>query len=167
MASNSFPNYGARRAIYPELARVAALLNLNVKIYRNGAVTLTSKAKKTEFIDLPIEIRNEIYRLLLVNPLLEESSSVGLYEEFNPHKYELSPALLQVSKQIHHEASSILYGQNRFFLTVIYDSCRAFSPIFRYIRGGFRLDTVLVARKVQQWKVILGHLSQSITAPSG
>lgn len=101
---------------------------------------------------------HEIYRLLLVNILLAESSSVSANKHFKPHAYELSPALLRVSKQLNFEASTILYDQNRFYLAIIYDLYKAFSPIFRYIEGEFRFVDVLMVKKVRQWKIILGRL---------
>jgi len=79
---------------------------------------------------LPLELRNEIYSLLLINPLLGEAASTDVVSRF-----KLSPAILQTSKQIRDEASVILYGENTFWVDLNsndYTSLPFTTPITRY-----------------------------------
>jgi hypothetical protein len=77
------------------------------------------------FLTLPVEIRLQIYNLLLVsrsNDWRGRSWSVGntdqrkvfLSMERNPKYRTMEPAILQTCKQIYHEANPILYSQNVF-----------------------------------------------------
>jgi hypothetical protein len=155
-----------------DFARVPDLLNnFTVNIHPNGTITLTPKEKerkKPGFIDIPIEIRNEIYRLLLVNPIQAESSSVGKEGGYGANiSYEFSLALLRVSKKIYLEASAMLYGQNRFYLSFhdprFYTCGTNFSPILRYLgrttlnhaNNEHHLSDIPALKKVQQWKAYL------------
>lgn len=63
------------------------------------------------FLDLPGEIRNMIYKTLLVkpDPLLVPRCDIL------PWRHHWL-ALLRANKQIHHEAASIMYGFNTFVL---------------------------------------------------
>lgn len=69
---------------------------------------------------LPVEIRIKIYKLLLVNPELGESSSIGKDVAFGDNKkFELSPAILRTCRTINAEADPILYGCNTFVMECI------------------------------------------------
>jgi hypothetical protein len=57
-------------------------------------------------LDLPGEIRNQIYHELLVLPWLSTSKSL--------HDYIIYPEILQICRKIHEEAKQILYGCNTF-----------------------------------------------------
>ena len=61
------------------------------------------------FLRLPSEIRNVIYRQVLVKQRMLRVKAP--YDRFLP-----ITGLLCVSKQVHHEASSIFYQENRFLL---------------------------------------------------
>ena len=63
----------------------------------------------TSFLHLPGEIRNEIYRYLLVHE--------GTIKPWDGD-HELSPNILATNKTILHEARSILYGNNCFDLSL-------------------------------------------------
>jgi hypothetical protein len=83
------------------------------------------------FLDtFPPEIRNEIYKHLLCNPLLEDTAAEIDAREGNEDEnddeeqtsptayfvqYGLSPAILRTCRQIYEEASIILYGHNTFY----------------------------------------------------
>lgn len=58
------------------------------------------------FTELPGEIRNQIYQLLLTVPRLSTPRPLG-----DPPLY---PSMLRLSKQIHDESRQILYGCNTF-----------------------------------------------------
>lgn len=76
------------------------------------------KNNKCYFINkLPLEIRNEVYKLLLVNE--ELASPVELYRwHGRKHKiekqYRLEPSILRTCRQINTEAGAILYNENTF-----------------------------------------------------
>lgn len=59
------------------------------------------------FLDLPGEIRNHIYQLLLVIPSISIPRPLGS----DPHIY---PQILSVCRRVHDEAEQILYGSNVF-----------------------------------------------------
>ncbi|KAL1598748.1 hypothetical protein SLS60_007889 [Paraconiothyrium brasiliense] len=67
----------------------------------------------SRFLALPREVRNLVYRELLLNthPLIVHLRRV--------HRFEAStrpyPAILRTNKQIHDEAAAVLYGENTWF----------------------------------------------------
>ncbi|KAG9250364.1 uncharacterized protein F5Z01DRAFT_629682, partial [Emericellopsis atlantica] len=63
------------------------------------------------FLDLPSELRNTIYELLLLR-----STSINPWHRV---RYELVTGLFRASKKVHHEVTSLFYGQNRFDFTHI------------------------------------------------
>lgn len=64
----------------------------------------------TTLIDLPGEIKNQIYTLLLVLPL---NTSGNTFMPINEPR--IHPHILGVCRSIHHEAKQILYGSNIFY----------------------------------------------------
>jgi hypothetical protein len=79
------------------------------------------------FLDLPGEIRNDIYKRLLVAPhrirLLEDNSGRLVISTWKRHYEPLCTAVLATNRTIHDEATSVLYGWNRFDLVgILYDS---------------------------------------------
>ena len=58
------------------------------------------------FLDLPAELRNEIYRLVFVTP--------DCFNFDTPSNFTRSAALLRTCKQVHSEGRSILYSENHF-----------------------------------------------------
>ncbi len=78
--------------------------------------------KKNVGIRLPAELRNAIYRLTLC---CHEEVHLNKQEKFERQfssssevRKSLTPSLLRVSRQIYEEAISILYGENKFCVTV-------------------------------------------------
>ncbi|KAF5877203.1 uncharacterized protein Bfra_001567 [Botrytis fragariae] len=87
------------------------------------------------FCKLPLEARNMIYELLLVNPILGKSCSVADRTSSPrsppPHgssqpplKFELEPQVLRVCHAMYLEASEILYGSNTFYI-----ACCKYEPV--------------------------------------
>ena len=72
------------------------------------------------FLDLPAELRTQIYELALVSrehiDLLSFASPRTYQRPFQTTK--LSPAILQTCKQVYEEASDVLYGLNTFYLNI-------------------------------------------------
>lgn len=58
------------------------------------------------FLDLPAELRNEIYRLIFVTP--------DCFNFDSPSNFSRSAAFLRTCKQVHEEGRSILYSENHF-----------------------------------------------------
>jgi len=75
-------------------------------------ITLHSKtSEKTTpagFLNLPGELRNKIYRLILVDE--------KPFDFHSPSNFQHSSALLRTCHQVHKEGSEILYSENKFML---------------------------------------------------
>lgn len=70
-----------------------------------------SPGRRAGFLDLPAEIRNDIYRQVLV-----QEEPVDFPLSTSSDRPNLSAALLATCRQINEEAAQILYGDNRFVL---------------------------------------------------
>ncbi|KAI4646531.1 uncharacterized protein J4E79_010594 [Alternaria viburni] len=74
-----------------------------------------AKTTRSPFLDiLPPELRLHIYTHLLVAP-----SSIKGSVARQDTKYDLHTAILRTNKQIHHEARSVFFGKNTFYITSI------------------------------------------------
>lgn len=154
-------------------------LNLNIaRYFRTIRATSPSKyfprvietKKPTTLLTLPAEIRNHIWKLLLFNPLLSQSSSVSGREQYgHDTKYGLCPSILGVNKQVNAETESILYGSNVFYVSFLSSShvgvrCSAASlvlaPLTRY-HCARQEDDISSLRdfqeisKVRQWRAVI------------
>ena len=65
--------------------------------------------KAFRFLDIPGELRNQIYRELLLTGKVYEWSKIHTKQR---RFYRYQPAILQTNKQIHGEASKVLYDEN-------------------------------------------------------
>ncbi|KAG9947558.1 hypothetical protein KCU85_g5650, partial [Aureobasidium melanogenum] len=70
-------------------------------------ISKPSTTSKRSFLDLPAEIRNQIYRLAFVS---DENLDFAY-----PNNFSRSSSLLQTCRQIHEEGRSILYSENTFY----------------------------------------------------
>jgi hypothetical protein len=108
------------------------------------------RERPTTFLDLPAEIRIEIYNLLLV-----ERQTVRIPGRL----LNLYPPVLRVCKQIHAEAAPILYGRNKMRLALYGGdgvprqwSRSGFLLLgTRYLRLVRRLELVIWARVSKFW----------------
>ena len=66
----------------------------------------------TNFLSLPRELRDQIYEHLVVH-----REPIDPWVDYN-RRYKLTPGLLRANETIHHEASLLLYTQNRFDFTM-------------------------------------------------
>ena len=74
-----------------------------------------AKTTRSPFLDiLPPELRLHIYTHLLVAPT-SIKGPVARHET----KYDLHTAILRTNKQIYHEARSVFFGKNTFYITSI------------------------------------------------
>lgn len=87
---------------------------------------LTARIKrdsKCYFLEtIPIEVRIEIYKYLLRNPILGEPDSIhtGFSSGYSSKiKYGLTPGVLGTCQRIYEEASLILYEQNTIFIACV------------------------------------------------
>ena len=112
------------------------------------------------FLDkIPIEIRNQIYGYLLLNPILAEYSSVKEEDEFGATaSYGLNPSVIATCKQINQESAEVLYKDNTFFMAFTPEqrsrhygrhSC-LLSPLMRF-DGKASFSTV---SKVRRWRIL-------------
>ena len=70
--------------------------------------------------DLPGEVRNQIYRILLVNDRYVDTEAHRLGRAL---RTDLLPVILRVCKRVYKEVSSILYGENLFRFNYPYSGC--------------------------------------------
>ena len=71
---------------------------------------MTDGKRKISFLDLPPELRNNVYRYCLVSP-----RRLQVYKRLGPacsNRTTLTPQLLVCCRQIRDEATAILYGEN-------------------------------------------------------
>lgn len=67
-----------------------------------------------DFMALPPELRKEVYRELL----LRRSSKPGSNQRASVRQIKCFPNIMQVSKQVHAEASEVLYGERKFVISI-------------------------------------------------
>lgn len=75
-------------------------------------VTESHSEDMANFLDLPSELRNQVYELCLLH-----KEPIDPWKDYNPQQ-ELTPGLLRANKTIHHEASSFFYAKNCFNFTM-------------------------------------------------
>lgn len=69
----------------------------------------SSPSSRAGFLDLPAELRNEVYRLAFVSPSRFDFGAP------TAKAFQRSSAFLRTCKQIHNEGRTILYAENEFF----------------------------------------------------
>ena len=91
---------------------------------QSPAVNEARGHNNVSLLTLPVEIRLQIYNLLLVtrfsriqDPFLACQTVVRLHMNRTLQSRTMEPGILQTCKQIYHEANSILYSQNVFSIT--------------------------------------------------
>ncbi|KAL8826370.1 MAG: hypothetical protein Q9191_003840 [Dirinaria sp. TL-2023a] len=80
--------------------------------HNDGNNSKTPDKGSTHFLDLPLELRLKVYRLLVVVPSKQHITPWPVYMP------RLSVAMLRVCSQVYREARSVLYGENRFLCTL-------------------------------------------------
>ncbi|KAF4630323.1 hypothetical protein G7Y89_g7819 [Cudoniella acicularis] len=140
-----------------------------IKTELNSLKASTEEPRPCLFLEkLPLELRNHVYSYLLVNPALATGTVIERHGPQNAlynGEFGLAPVVLQLNRQIHHEALNILYGDNIFIADCTQDDVLR-SPIVRHQRtqrsgvidwvdGPFLKDHPAV-QKVRHWKVAIG-----------
>ncbi|KAF2034237.1 hypothetical protein EK21DRAFT_56936 [Setomelanomma holmii] len=128
------------------------------------STTSLSQSAPFRFLDLPGEIRNNVYNLLLCswgNELVAESSCLSNLSQ-RCLSYSAS-ALLRTNKQIHNEAFDYMTKCNQF----IRISCRGLDPRDLFLEDGIPVITV-DAQKVERFNGYVMHmtLSKPVFTPS-
>ncbi|KAL8723599.1 MAG: hypothetical protein Q9225_000141 [Loekoesia sp. 1 TL-2023] len=78
------------------------------RLFQNLAITKPRTARRFRFLDLPREIRDQIYReLLCSDKVYQPASEVGI-----ARRYKYQVAILRCNKQINREATPVLYDEN-------------------------------------------------------
>lgn len=80
--------------------------------------------RKKGFLDLPAELRNKIYRHLSRGPHPYHLHPLVGTTNLRPLSRVSGITLLSTCKQVHDEASSILYGENGFLFDISLDDKR-------------------------------------------
>jgi hypothetical protein len=116
---------------------------------------------------IPREVRDYIYKLLLVNEVLATIRSVDRPKSINSipeKKFDLAPHLLRTCSPIYAEASKVLYESNTFILDCN-ENLTIFSPILRHAMphssvpkcvSSSQLDDHLATKKPKHWKLVNG-----------
>jgi len=76
---------------------------------KRARTTAPAPAKRAGFLDLPAELRNEIYREVFV--------ADSRLDFAKPTQLSRGAAFLRTCRQVHEEARSILYSENEFFFS--------------------------------------------------
>lgn len=138
----------------------------NVPSVQNTSTqSFNSQEECTLFSMLPIKIRNEIYKLLLVHPALGECVVNKAWLVTRPRSYGLCPAILRTCQKINHEAETILYGTTTFSMvcapTLISRGKEVkgdhMSPLTRHMapEPAIFLRDHPGVKKVQKWRVVI------------
>ncbi|KAI9640198.1 hypothetical protein NHQ30_011435 [Ciborinia camelliae] len=115
---------------------------------------------------LPLELRREIWKLLLFNPALGYAKG---FTNLTQPQYELEPVILRVSRKINEETCKVLYGDNKFFFVGIKQlDCPRYTidlfnrcPLTRYhTRDPWNKEPprFVSLDKVRQWRLIIGSI---------
>ena len=83
--------------------------------------SVQSGTSSINFFDLPLKVRNAVYRnsLIVPHPLYLFQDPGSRVELFAPDAVPQWPALLYVNRQMHQESRAVLYGGNKFHLVDI------------------------------------------------
>ncbi len=144
----------------------------------------TSSQPECFFLEkIPREVRDHIYKLLLVNEVLATNRSIDRTSSrtnginYIPEKkFDLAPQLLRTCSQIYAEASKMIYESNTFILDCV-EHMTIFSPILRHAMANgsvsysvtsSQFDDHLATKKAKHWKFVTGAsiLRRQIESPS-
>jgi hypothetical protein len=113
----------------------------------------SSPATPTRFLDIPLELRRQIYHYLLVreDPIIVKRL---LGNPYTPGQSQgLHSNILCVSKQINHEALEVLYGDNTFHVSLESGGFTSLDYVFTStIRLQIRKLQLVIQDKDQVWQ---------------
>lgn len=119
---------------HPQLSELVHSRNGTIPMENGMADKLNGETKDCLFLKkLPIELRNEIYKILLTNPDLSDIGKLQLHAIPQVRvDLCLSPSILATCRQIYEEGQVVLYGMNTF----VWDArgeghARCVSPVMR------------------------------------
>ncbi|KAE8447264.1 hypothetical protein EG329_010958 [Mollisiaceae sp. DMI_Dod_QoI] len=152
-------------SIKPSDSKMESMSKMNIDELRSTLEESLEqvRARKTGslFLDLlPREIRDKIYQLLLVNNIMSTPRVLhgwGLQND-RVGEFELYPVMLRTSRQIYYEASTILYGDNKFIINFNQNDGYS-SPLLRFEHTAYGpLDGIsrfVRIKKAKNWRIIL------------
>ncbi|KAL8829982.1 MAG: hypothetical protein Q9170_005939 [Blastenia crenularia] len=100
------------------------------------------------FLDLPAEIRNFIFGLVLIHKTPIVALGSHTLKPPRPVSLDLSPNVCLVSHAVYDESSSILYGENTFQAHPTFLTCSVFA-----IDPRKRIDSSRCISKIHKWHV--------------
>lgn len=114
------------RTTHPQRAAPVQRLEKTPAISLEWAASEKREQHNTGFLDLPRELRDSIYRHALVleqpfdlgDQVSSRRISILPWKPAPWNKYPRAGALLCTCKQVHAEAASVLYGENRFEISL-------------------------------------------------
>ncbi|KAF7897191.1 hypothetical protein EAF00_005419 [Botryotinia globosa] len=127
---------------------------------------------------MPLEIRREILKYLLLNPELDTASCIHSDDgRGSKIKYELQPAVLRVCKEFHAEGVEMLYGENWFFIECVLPArdhllhrcaltrfCEVACPERLHSSRELAINhlrTVPGVKRIRHWKILIAPMSIS------
>ena len=108
-----------RLIIRPSEEELRKINNCNLNQLTNRLHKLDQKREFPRFMELPPELRVNVYEWLLVDAQ-DRNEHGNVDSSFERNRFKLHPAVLRTSKQIYSEAQPILYKQNKFGASVTY-----------------------------------------------
>ena len=170
--TTSKPDKGMESSIESALGTGSSIASSSSKI-----------ATGSPFFDtLLAEIRLEIYKLLLVSPLLGQTQTGFYYESEDGYqrlvRYKLAIDILTTCKQAYKEGSDVLYECNTFAFTCLEGNngwgCTWDTPMCPFLKvpwGDYSIrDTFLkvisVTSRVRRWRVLLSGSMERCKHPS-
>jgi hypothetical protein len=113
---------------------------------------------------LPLEMRNQVYGLVLINEDLATFRELSEYDDYRTKsfQYGLAPALLRTCRQINKEGSKVLYESNVFL--IYFRNGLPWTPLVQplrydgtpaHLRNISGLLNLPNFQRVKQWKVLI------------
>lgn len=128
------------------------------------STTALAKPKAaTTFLDLPAELRNQVYKLTLISSgKITSNPMTGHYRRGEPNRF--TPGLLAVSRQVHLECAPVFYGGNTWYVpeedrptwpmrigrNIVHLRELNLSVFGECLMGEFDIDLASVVRTLQQ-----------------
>jgi len=133
-------------------------------------ITFLPRNEVASFVNIPLELHHMILELILVNPILGDQKFAESGTHYGQNaKYELSPNILLVNKQLNKEGTPFLYAKNKYHVACLtraisYDTApRSFTILSTVTRYETQTPdkTPLICDikslgKVRSWKVVVG-----------
>ncbi|KAJ9608236.1 hypothetical protein H2200_007224 [Cladophialophora chaetospira] len=108
-----------------ENVNIGRRLNFRRLDFHPAELSGPSKDPRLQLMELPAEVRNQIFRLVMISQHKIRLDSSGRFRPVASPP-EIAPALLGVCRQAYHETRSMLYQENKWLITHM----QAFAELF-------------------------------------